>query len=134
MPERQEIESFIRETAARYGVDPELIIRQCETESGFRQEAVSKCGAIGLMQLMPATAEALDVDPHDWKQNIEGGVRLMAQLLKRYHGDTQKSLAAYNCGPGRLAGILEVHGSEWREHLPDETRRYLDKILGTINA
>ncbi|HPT26941.1 MAG TPA: transglycosylase SLT domain-containing protein, partial [Bryobacteraceae bacterium] len=126
---KEQVVAFIHQVAPAWNLDADLIIRQCEAESGFRQDAVSKCGAIGLMQLMPATAAGLKVNPRDWQANISGGCKFMAQMLARFGGDPAKALAAYNCGPGRLAGILETHGDEWRDHLPTETKVYLKKIL-----
>jgi soluble lytic murein transglycosylase-like protein len=130
-PTREQVEAFIRTWAPSYGLDPELIIRQCKAESAFRQDAVSPCGALGLMQLMPATAAGLGVDPHDWHQNVNGGLRYMCAAMARFGKDPAKALAAYNCGSGRLAGLLEKHGREWREFLPLETKNYLKKILIT---
>jgi soluble lytic murein transglycosylase-like protein len=130
-PTKEQVEDLIRQLAPAHDLDSELICRQCEAESGFRQEAVSRCGALGLMQLMPATAKELHVNPEIWTENVEGGIRFMARMMFRFGNDPAKALAAYNCGPGRLAGLLEVFGLEWREHLPDETKNYLDKILKT---
>lgn len=127
-PTKSEIEAVIRMMAPLYGLKPELIVRQCEAESGLDQSAVSNCGAIGLMQLMPSTAAGLEVDPNDWHANLTGGMKYMGQLLSRF-GDIAKALAAYNCGPGRLEGILETYGADWRDHLPAETRGYLRRIL-----
>lgn len=129
-PTREQVIDYIRGAAPGYGVDADLIIRQCEAESSFRQDVVSPCGAIGLMQLMPPTAAWLKVDPHDWQANLNGGMLFMRRLLMSYERDPAKALAAYNCGPGRLAALLEVWGDEWQAHLPAETRAYIGKILG----
>lgn len=129
-PTRAQVEDFIRQVAPGYSLDPEIIIRQCEAESGFDQSARSKCGAIGLMQLMPATAAGMKVDPHDWRANVIGGMKFMRQMMMCFERDPAKALAAYNCGPGRLAATIGQHGEEWRENLPLETKGYLRKILG----
>jgi len=75
------------------------------------------------MQLMPATAETLGVDPHDLRQNIEGGTRLLRELLIKYDGDVVKTLAAYNAGEGAVARY---------RGLPPylETRQYVNKVIG----
>lgn len=93
-------------------------------ESGFRPCAVSKKGAQGLMQLMPATAEQFAVeDPFEPKSNLEAGARFLRQLIEKYKGDLSLALAAYNAGP---AAVDEVKG------IPDikETRDYVESILG----
>jgi soluble lytic murein transglycosylase-like protein len=128
-PTRAEIEALIRILAPGHGLDPEAAIRQCEAESSFSQAARSGCGAIGLFQLMPATAASLKVNPSDWRENIAGGLKYMG-LLKHQYGSLAKALAAYNWGPGHLNQLLAAHPDEWREHLPDETARYLTRILG----
>lgn len=128
MPTREEVEAFIRWLAPQFGLDPELHLRQCQTESGFNQAAVSSCGAIGLMQLMPATAAELKVDPRIWRENVTGGLRYMQRLRVRY-GEYDKALAAYNWGGGHLDRLLTTNATDWREHLPAETKNYLTKIL-----
>jgi soluble lytic murein transglycosylase-like protein len=128
MPTRAEVEQLIRELAPGSRVPPNLLIRQCEAESCFNQAAKSPCGALGLFQLMPATAVWLKVDPLDWRANVRGGVTYMGRLYHQY-GDYAKAFAAYNWGPGHLNRLLVAHPSAWREHLPTETRRYLARIL-----
>ncbi|MDW8107332.1 MAG: lytic transglycosylase domain-containing protein [Armatimonadota bacterium] len=114
--------SLVEPVALRYGVDPELVLRIIQAESGGDPNAVSPKGAIGLMQLMPETARALGVaDPFDPAQNIEGGVRYLSHLIRRF-GDLRLALAAYNAGPGNV----ERYGG-----VPPfpETIRYLRKVL-----
>lgn len=128
VPTRAEVESLIRSLAPGHGLDPEAAIRQCEAESSFHQEARSGCGAIGLYQLMPATAKWLKVNPLDWRENVAGGLKYMG-LLKQQYGTLDKALAAYNWGPGNLNKALAEHPDDWRDHLPSETAHYLTRIL-----
>jgi hypothetical protein len=92
----------IEHAAAANGIDPALLAAVVWTESGFQPDAVSPAGAVGLTQLMPGTAATLGVDPTDPVQALDGGARLLAQLLQRYGGDPSLALAAYNAGPGRV--------------------------------
>jgi membrane-bound lytic murein transglycosylase B len=110
------------QTAQKYGLDPDMFVRQIQAESAFNPAAVSSAGAIGLGQLMPATAKELGVDPTDPVQNLEGAARYMKQQLERF-GDPALALAAYNAGPSRVAkagGIPNI----------TETQNYVAKILG----
>ena len=88
--------------AERHGLDPRLLASLVWSESGFRPDAVSHAGAIGLAQLMPGTAAGLGVDPHDPVQNLDGGARFLRAMLDRF-GRPDLALAAYNAGPGRVA-------------------------------
>jgi len=96
-------EEHLPELSDRYGVDPDLVRAVIRMESGGRADAVSRKGAMGLMQLMPGTARMLEVDdPFDPVQNLEGGIKYLSILSDKYSGDLSKTLAAYNAGPGRV--------------------------------
>lgn len=120
----KQFEGLIKEAADKYSVDEDLIRAVVRQESGFNPNAVSCCGASGLMQLMPETAKDLGVtnitDPRD---NLMGGVKYLKQLLDRYDGNKTKALAAYNAGPGNV----DKHGG-----VPPfpETQNYVKNILG----
>jgi soluble lytic murein transglycosylase-like protein len=98
---RAEIQAKLRAAAEKYGVPAEIALSVASRESNFDQNARSGAGAIGVMQLMPATAAGLGVDPYDVDQNIDGGVRYLAQMFRSY-GDWALALAAYNAGPGNV--------------------------------
>jgi len=122
---------IITETAGKYGVDPRLIKAVIKAESNFNPLAVSSAGAMGLMQLMPGTAESLGVsDPFDPVQNIDGGVRYLQNLLTRFGGNIDLALAAYNWGPARIEsnGITNLNDPEQFAKLPAETRNYIQRI------
>ena len=112
-----------RDAARRHGVPEDLFLRLVQQESGWNPSARSHKGAIGLAQLMPFTARALGVDPHDPHQNLEGGARYLAQQYRKF-GSWRLALAAYNAGPG----AVEKHGG-----VPPfrETRNYVRKIWGS---
>jgi soluble lytic murein transglycosylase-like protein len=93
--------------AAKYGVPPQLVHIVMRAESGFQADAVSPKGAIGLMQLMPGTAQELGIDPYDPAQNVDAGVRYLRELLDRYDWGLRRSVAAYNAGP---AAVDKYHG------------------------
>ncbi len=111
-----------RDAARKYGIDPEMFLRLIQQESSFRPDVVSPKGAIGLGQLMPATAQELGVDPTDPLQNLEGSARYLSQQLKRF-GSPDLALAAYNAGPTRVAKLGRVPNIA-------ETQNYVKTILG----
>jgi len=114
--------------ARRHGLDPGLVLAVVSVESAFRSEAVSRKGAQGLMQLMPATAASLGVkDVFDPVENLDGGSRHLGSLLTLYGGDLVSALAAYNAG----AGAVARHGG-----VPPyrETRAYVKKVLERYQA
>ena len=112
----------IRQAAGKYGVDPKLVSAVAEVESGFQQGAVSATGAVGVMQLMPETAESLGVNPYDAAQNINGGAQYLKQMLDTFDGDVRKAVAAYNAGP---EAVKEYGG------VPpySETQQYVSSVL-----
>ena len=96
---------LITRAAIHNGLPPAIVHSVVKAESGYQVNAVSPKGAIGLMQLMPGTAAALNADPHDPEQNVEAGARYLRDLLLKYQNDphqVSKALAAYNAGPGAV--------------------------------
>jgi hypothetical protein len=110
------------DAARKYGIDPDMFVRLIQQESSFRPNVVSPKGAIGLGQLMPATAQELGVDPRDPLQNLEGAAKYFSQQLKRF-GSPELALAAYNAGPTRVAKLGRVPNIA-------ETQNYVKTILG----
>jgi soluble lytic murein transglycosylase-like protein len=99
----EQLDAIIEEAAAKHGVDSYLVRALIKVESNFNPRAVSRKGAMGLMQLMPSTARSLQVtNPFDARQNVDGGVRHLKKLLQDFDGDVTKSVAAYNAGAGAV--------------------------------
>jgi soluble lytic murein transglycosylase-like protein len=117
---------LIHEAGALYRVSPTLIRAVMQAESAFDPRAVSRAGAMGLMQLMPETAGAYEiVDPFDPRENIMGGTRLLRELLDTHHQNIPLVLAAYNAGPAAVARYGDVPPFR-------ETQGYVDKIVTLI--
>jgi soluble lytic murein transglycosylase-like protein len=137
---REKINQMVREVSDRYRVDPALVRAVVETESNYKTTAISSRGALGLMQLVPGTAQQLGVsNAFDPKQNLDGGVRYLHSLLERYNGDLDKALAAYNAGPGavdRAGGV--PRNRETREYVQKVTNSYYrpdsDRLPRTYEA
>ena len=120
------IAAMVHRTAERYGVDPKLALAVAQTESGLRKDAISSAGAMGVMQLMPDTAQSLGVkNILDPQENIEGGVKYIKQMLGRFQGDIPKTLAAYNAGPAAVESYQGVPPYQ-------ETQEYVNKILSLV--
>jgi soluble lytic murein transglycosylase-like protein len=125
-----DIDSAIEEAAARHNVDPNLVRAVVKVESNFNPNAVSRKGAMGLMQLMPSTARQLNVkNPFDPAQNVDAGVRHLKQLLESYGGDVKLTLAAYNAGAGAVARSAGVpHYAETQNYVKRITNLYYGGI------
>lgn len=112
----------VKQAARRHGVSAPLILAVIQAESAFQARAVSRKGAVGLMQLMPETAAALGIhNPYNPWENIAGGTRYLSHCLSRF-GDTALALAAYNAGPHRVSAYGGI--PPWAE-----TRRYVQRVL-----
>lgn len=124
----QDYEAYFNEASATYGVSTSILKSIAKAESNFNPSAVSKAGAIGIMQLMPSTAASLGVsNSYDARENIMGGAKYISQLLSRYQGNISLALAAYNAGTGNV----DKYGG-----IPPftETQNYVQKVLSYMNG
>lgn len=120
------LDSIFSQAAEQYQVPENLLKAIAKAESGFRTDAVSSCGAGGVMQLMPATAKSLGVtDVFDPEQNIMGGAKYISGLLQKYNGDVKLALAAYNAGSGNVAKYGGVPPFT-------ETQNYVKKVMSYL--
>jgi len=120
--DRDGAEKLVREAAERHRIDPALVRAVIETESNWNPSAISRKGAVGLMQLIPTTAQRFGVnDMYSPQQNVDAGVRYLKTLLERYNGNLDLALAAYNAGEG---AVDRAHG------VPSfrETRNYVQRV------
>jgi soluble lytic murein transglycosylase-like protein len=127
VPPLHAYDAIIGEAAAIYAVDAALIRSVVQAESAFDPSALSRAGAMGLMQLMPETAEAFGVaNPFDPRENIMAGTRLLKDLLTQYRGNIPLTLAGYNAG----SGVVARYGG----HVPPfkETKNYVKRITSLI--
>ncbi len=113
---------FAKQEAERQGVPVDLVQNMVKAESGGDINAVSPKGAVGPMQLMPATARDLGVNPNNWQQNIQGGVKYIGQMLNRFE-DPRLAVAAYNAGPSKVEKYGDVPPFK-------ETQNYVQKVVG----
>lgn len=120
------IPKFIEQTAQQMGVDPKLVQAVALTESGLNQEAISSAGAVGVMQLMPDTANALGVNPYELQGNIYGGTLYLKQLLDKYQGNIPEAVAAYNAGSGAVDSYQGIPPYA-------ETQHYVAKVMDIYN-
>lgn len=125
---REDIENLINKYAQKNNLDPDFIKAVVKQESGFNPDAKSKCGAMGLMQLMPQTAKGLGViDAFDPEQNIDGGTRYLKSMMNRFNNDPKLALAAYNAGPAAIQKYGDI--PPYRE-----TQNYVKNILSSYEA
>ncbi len=128
MDRAKELEPYIRAAADRYGLPPELIAGIIWQESRGNPRAVSHCGAMGLMQLMPATAVSMGItNPFDPAQNIDGGAKYIRQMIDKFNGRVDFAVAAYNAGPGNVSKFGGIPPFR-------ETQDYVPKVLGFANS
>lgn len=118
------LDAIFDAASQKYNVPADLLKAVAKAESNFNANATSACGAMGIMQLMPATANSLGVsDAYDPEQNIMGGAKCLRQMLNQFGGNTELALAAYNAGPGNVQKYSGVPPFE-------ETQNYVAKVLG----
>jgi soluble lytic murein transglycosylase-like protein len=122
-----EVNELIDKYAQKNGLDADFVRAVVKQESGFNEHATSRCGAAGLMQLMPGTAKGLGViNPYDAEQNVKGGTKMLSNLMRTYGGNKELVLAAYNAGGGAVKkyGGIPPYG---------ETQRYVKNVLNIYN-
>ncbi len=127
-----DLDSIFKEASDKYGISVDLLKAVAKAESNFNPEATSHCGAMGIMQLMPSTAQSLGVkDAYDPYENIMGGAKLLSQLDKMYDGNVKLMLAGYNAGPGNVEKYNGVPPFEETQNYVATIMRYLDEGVDT---
>ena len=120
------LDAIFEEAGRRYNLSPDLLKAVAKVESNFRPQAVSRVGAMGIMQLMPGTAAGLGVtDAFDPYQNIMGGAKYLRQMLDKHNGDLRLALASYNAGPGTVSR----HGG-----VPSFCENYISKVMDNMGG
>lgn len=124
----ESMDAIFDEAAAKYNISVDLVKAVAKAESGFNPNAVSKAGAIGVMQLMPATARSLGVsNPYDARQNIMGGAKYLKENLDRFNGNVSLALAAYNAGPNSVQKYGGIPPYK-------ETQNYVKTVTSYMNG
>jgi hypothetical protein len=135
LPETKSLDEIFEQAAQKYNVSVDLLKAIGKAESDFRVDAVSRCGAQGIMQLMPATAKELGVtDSFDPEQNIMGGTKYIADLLDKYEGDTKLALAAYNAGMNNVKKYGGIPPFEETQNYVVKVTNYMKQGVNTGNA
>lgn len=129
-----DVDAMVQKAAKEEGVDPNLVRAVILQESGGRQDVVSKAGAIGRMQLKPETAKEQGVDPYDAEGNIRGGTRYLGKMLRRYNGNVEHALMAYNWGPGNVDAYLKTGKGLGGRERPKESLDYVPSVMGRIKG
>ncbi len=124
---RASVQEMVRRYAVMFNLEEALIRAVIKAESNYNPRAVSRKGALGMMQLIPETARLMEVhDPMDPDQNIRGGSRYLRQMLDRFEGDLELALAAYNAGPGTVTRYGGIPPFEETRTYVERVKKYLD--------
>lgn len=128
-----EVDAIIKKVAAEKGVPEEIIRAIIGPESGGNNGAISPKGAKGLMQLMPGTAKSYGAtDVFDPYQNVSAGAKYIQYLSTLFGGYNEAAFAAYNAGEVRTMRTMAKYGSDWLSHMPDETKKYVPKVMRNV--
>jgi hypothetical protein len=127
-----DMSDVISQAAKDYGIPPAILHAEAQRESQLQPQAESPKGAEGVMQLMPQTAAALDVNPKNPVENIRGGAQYLKTLFNQF-GDWQHALAAYDWGPRHVRDAVRMYGDNWLDYAPDETKNYVNGIMSQMH-